>query len=307
MVSRRFAQWLSACFAPWRRRAALSELQGMVRSETSLFNQSGFDPLLRAEEALTYGDRELALRIWHETWSKYPDHVRRQETAVRLTISLGLHDEAEEITRFGMNWRPSNPAFIEGHAAIAEARGDYAEALQRWKRVTRKFPTRALAFIRVAACLLGLGRNNEAEAYVNDALRRFPGNSGVLSTAGEVAEHCGEWDLGLARWTEAGEDPQYHAHCVLGRSRCLENLGRWEEAEALLTEARYRYPLLPEISISLARYAARRQDWGEATTRWARVLERWPDRPEGYAGGAEALKALGGDEEAAALLKRATA
>ena len=283
----------------------MSELQGLVKSETSLFNHPGFDPLTRAEEALANGDPQQALRIWHEIWTKYPEHVRRQETAVRLTIGLALYDEADEITRFGMNWRPSNPAFIEGHAAIAEARGDLAEALTRWEQVRRKFPLRALAFIRIAACLLGLSRYDEAEAHVINALPRFPGDPGVLAIAGQVAEHRGEWDLALARWSKAGEDLHYHAHSVLGRSRCLENLGRWEEVEARITEARYRYPTLPEISISLARYAARRKDWPEAAARWARVRERWPQRPEGYAGGAEALKAMGQDEEAAALLKLA--
>ncbi len=62
-----------------------------------------------------------------------------------------------------------------------------------------------------------------------------------------------------------------------------------------------------ELAREHARVAEQRQDWAEALERWQEVRTGWPEQWDGYGGAAEALRLLGREADAYALLDNATA
>ena len=94
-------------------------------------------------------------------------------------------------------------------------------------------------------------------------------------------------------------------HWFAGRARCLENLDRFAEAEAVAREGAARFPNNPPIAALLAHLLARRAHWPEALAAWDEVFGRFAGRHNGemYAARALALLHLGRIEEAIAALE----
>ncbi len=82
----------------------------------------------------------------------------------------------------------------------------------------------------------------------------------------------------------------------------LRGLGRYDEADALLTDADLRFPINSGFWVEYARAADDRGDWEEAISRCKVVREQFPDIAWGYVGGANALDHLGRREAARLLL-----
>jgi tetratricopeptide (TPR) repeat protein len=73
----------------------------------------------------------------------------------------------------------------------------------------------------------------------------------------------------------------------------LRELGRHDEASALLAEAVAKFPDNPQAASEVARVAEARSDWDGAVRAWAEVVARFPGNPEGPAGEARARRQLG--------------
>jgi hypothetical protein len=78
-------------------------------------------------------------------------------------------------------------------------------------------------------------------------------------------------------------------------------MGRPADAETILLEAIDRFPAEAWPTVECAFLARKQQDRAGEAEHWAAVRAGWPDRLDGYAGGAEALAALGRHDEAAEL------
>ncbi len=79
----------------------------------------------------------------------------------------------------------------------------------------------------------------------------------------------------------------------------LKQMGRDTDLETVLVAAINRFPTEPWPEIEYAGLEHARKGRAAAATRWAVIRARWPDRRDGYVGGAQALTALGRNEEAA--------
>lgn len=115
-----------------------------------------------------------------------------------------------------------------------------------------------------------------------------------------------DWLEALCRWDAVRQrypdDPW--AHCQAGDA--LRSAGRLDEAEALLAAGIVRFPDHRHIAVAHARTAVARHDWEAALARWEAIRTRFPDVPEAYRGGAEALRELGRADAAEALFADAT-
>ena len=81
-----------------------------------------------------------------------------------------------------------------------------------------------------------------------------------------------------------------HVAGLIGAARALNKLGRRPEAEALLSEGRYRFPLEPGVAILAAVMAEEAGDYPEALKRWAGVRQRFPFDRVGYVDGMAFLR-----------------
>jgi tetratricopeptide (TPR) repeat protein/predicted O-methyltransferase YrrM len=83
----------------------------------------------------------------------------------------------------------------------------------------------------------------------------------------------------------------------------LRNLRRYDEADALLTDADLRFPINSAFWVEYARSADDRGDWEEALSRCKVIREQFADVWWGYVGGANALDHLGCRDEARLLME----
>ncbi|HVH80356.1 MAG TPA: tetratricopeptide repeat protein, partial [Stellaceae bacterium] len=162
-------------------------------------------------------------------------------------------------------------------------------------------------YIGGANALRDTGRFDEADVVLAEALARFPDNLGIAIDRAWVAHRRGDCDEAVARWAAVREAlPDHHAGYT-GAALTLREAGRFDDAEAILTEGMTQLPEAPEPAVDHAWLAQVRRDWPQAIARWAAVRERFGYLPVGYTAGAVALRESGQIEDAAALLVAAEA
>jgi tetratricopeptide (TPR) repeat protein len=103
--------------------------------------------------------------------------------------------------------------------------------------------------------------------------------SSGLSGLAEAAAARKLWSLSIRRWEElVADSPRPAPHAILGRARCLDELGRSAEvAEALEEFARQSKPeAAPLIDLFRAQAAMRRRDWSQALAQFESVARKFP-------------------------------
>ena len=120
-----------------------------------------------------------------------------------------------------------------------------------------------------------------------------------------LAQHRRNWRLAAERYAE-GRIAFPHASVFYSREAlCRREIGAWDIAEKLLSEAQRVFPEDWTVYAERAVLASKRQDWPEAVNRWGAVRDRFPDVPGSYVQGAVALFAVGRRIEGEQLLDEA--
>ncbi len=279
----------------WREaRRSLRELHRLQTTEDrTVLDDPDKNPVDLAHTLLRVGERERAIQSWKDAFARFPNHVFRSHEALRLAVDLGLYDEADMLVRRGKQRRPSEAPYFEAEAELAAIRGDVEGAMVQWRKISKRFPKRGVAYIGMAKCLERRDQPDEAESWVRQAVIKFPDSLDCRFYYAHIAQSRGQWDVALERWTIMEEMFPEAVVAVLGAAHALEALGRPDEAEARIAAVRHRHSANPDIAFALARHAMRRGAWEEAVLAWEVVRRRWPDRPEGYHGGVDALYGAG--------------
>jgi tetratricopeptide (TPR) repeat protein len=191
--------------------------------------------------------------------------------------------------------------------AIAEAwssvaRRDFSTAVQQWRRIIERFPDNPSGYAGAGAALRDSGGLDEAEELLAQAFLRFPSSSEVATNYGWTAHARRDWEEAVRRWelvrVRYPDSPSGYA----GGGAALRELGRFDEAEAVLRAGLERLPSSADIAVTHAAIAGFRRNWPEAAKRWEDVRARFPTSTSAYLGGAAALRALGRNEEAESVL-----
>jgi tetratricopeptide (TPR) repeat protein len=123
-------------------------------------------------------------------------------------------------------------------------------------------------------------------------MARFPREIGGFLGYARIAVHQKDWAEAVRRW-QLIRDEFNHELSYIGMAQAMTGLGRFDEAEAVLSQARARFPTSGEIYAEMARTAQASGDVAEALVRWTRLVERFPLFMYGYFQAAEAMEALG--------------
>ncbi len=125
-------------------------------------------------------------------------------------------------------------------------------------------------------------------------------------TSSRLHQVAGDFGAGLADIDEliARFPKRAGPHWWVARSRCLQGLGRGEEAEAAIREGCERFPDAALPRVFLGNLLARQKRFAEALAVWRDLHGRFPE-PEldWFVGLANALRALGRREEALRTLE----
>jgi tetratricopeptide (TPR) repeat protein len=163
----------------------------------------------------------------------------------------------------------------------------------------------------VAACaqwLARLGYIGQAENVFGALKRLYPAMPAGLAGLAGIAMQRREWNAALRRWDEvlAAFPTQRHGYWRAARARALYELGRDDEAAAILQTLVTDFAEQPHGCIGLAQMAMRRRLWSDALQRWDEVLARYPQH-DGLAfsrtARANVLAMLGRHAEAEAMLR----
>jgi tetratricopeptide (TPR) repeat protein/organic radical activating enzyme len=127
------------------------------------------------------------------------------------------------------------------------------------------FAGRADALLRRAICISAWGAAREPIMHFRLLRGRAADQTPAPLSAAEIFDKGGQWRLA----------------------------GRFDEADALLSEAIERFPDIPWLPIQYATVSVTRRDWAQAVTRWNAVLARFPLDVSAMVGLGEALREQG--------------
>ena len=274
--------------ASWRdRRIAFSEMRRMTRAENDTLALSDANPLHRAQVSLDVGDKASARHYLALARERIPAYVESNPDTIEVLLGLEDFAECDAFALAGAKRYRRRPEFIEGYALSAERRPDLEEAVRRWAIARKKFPYRVRGYVAGVGCLRQLGRFDEAEALLRQALRQTPDDIRLLLERGRVLEARGDWNEAYQHWISLQDR---HFAGIIGAAQALHKLGRTAEAEALLVAARPTNPIEPLIPILYARLAEESGNKAEAVKRWAFVRDRFPLERAGYIDGMRLLR-----------------
>lgn len=265
-------------FKRWRDgrsgRRAVTEMVRMQARESATFSFLILEKLDEARQSMQGGDHARAAKLWQEALASDPLVAKGAPNTVHLLLGLGRFEEAEAIMAEGMSRFPADPIFAEGHAYVAQRRGERAEAVRRWEAVRAKFPRYAAGFYCGAIALRDDGRLDEAESLLTKAIADLPPDLVTHMEHARVAAQREDWPVALERWSVVERFGHFAAFA--GQAQALRGLRRFAEAERLVAEKRLSFPLEHDLAFEYARIAEDRDDWPEAARRWDGVWRKFP-------------------------------
>jgi predicted Zn-dependent protease len=287
----------------WRDRSRILRDERKMRSQdVSCAKRYVEDQTRAGKRAFDGGDRDAALRIWKEVRAEYPDITAESRAGLSLLMYLQQFDLAEALMQEGCKRHPGNPFFLEGTALVATKRGNNEEAARRYSALRKKFPRVLTGYTEGTVPLIRLGRLDEADQIYG----RIAANSTeafIMMEYAKLAMMRKDWPVALRRWTQL---LHRHERATLGVAECYTELGRFDEAEQILTGA-LKYPRVDAFDCwaEMARIAELRGDWAAAARRWDEVRMLSPSRLTAYSHGALALEKCGRGAEAESILHAA--
>jgi tetratricopeptide (TPR) repeat protein len=244
----------------WReRRRALRELKALQREDRQRLERDESNLVKQAKLALKIGDPLAALHHWQAALVRYPEFAKKSRDSLDVLLGLERLDEAEALMLEGKEDEPHDSYYAAGYALVAERRGQFEEAIRRWRLVRKKFPGYADAYVHGAICLRRSGQFDAADRLSKKNIRLFPKDIWARIEWATIAERRCDWPEAARRWKVSSERFGDTASDI-GVARCLTELGRFEEAEQRLKEVQSRRPRAHEIAIALAQLAIRHND-----------------------------------------------
>jgi tetratricopeptide (TPR) repeat protein len=187
--------------------------------------------------------------------------------------SMGQHKVALDLYRKGLEERPDYAALVPAYARALERAGQMKEAESQLSRAISDKPT-AETFEALAGLYERQGRQSDAIALLNDALRKRPRDELLLYALGTVYERKGEVQKSLEKMRAVLDVNPDNANAMNFIGYTLAEKGMdFEEAEKLLMRALELKPDTGAYLDSLGWVYFRK---GE-TTRAIELLERATD------------------------------
>lgn len=194
-----------------------------------------------ARTAVLREDWEEALRRWQAVRTRF-NYFGGYVGCAQALSHLGRYGEAEELLREARLKFGTDPGPLSEFARVAEAKGDVAEAMKRWKAVLASFPMEITVYSSTSEACERLGEPAEAEATLRAAVARFPGELRPLTELAKLL-HFKHRDFPAAAeaWAALrGTFPDNEEAYTRGAD-ALRQAGRLDEAECLHNEHRLRF------------------------------------------------------------------
>lgn len=243
-----------------------------------------------------------ALERWEQVRTRFPDNSVGYLAAAVSLREAGQLDAEDSMLAAAVEHFPGDPGAAVEFASAAVRRRDWPEMLRRWEQMKIRFPDQPTGYTGMALPLREMGRFEEAERLLLEAMERFPDESGPAIEYALVAQHQRDWPRALPRWKTVQQRFRAHPSGYTWTALVLRHLQRLDEAEEVLSVARKRFPEDPGVLTECAQLSEARNDWPAAAQCWAEVRSRTPQHAVAHSGLALALRELGRLDESEAVL-----
>lgn len=189
---------------------------------------------------------------------------------------------ATRVTRDGLyHAADSTPermlAFAFGEGAFFHPKNDRSvAATRRFDKALSGAPDSPFCHYMLSANLRRSGGFERAGEIMRDAVRRFPDSLGTTIEAALVAERLGDFAEAQKHWRKASGMAPPRVLWQCGDALALIAVGRFDEAERLLTTARAARPDDRGLMYSECVLASSREDWATAIPLWTEFNRRFP-------------------------------
>ncbi len=191
----------------------------------------------------------------------------------------------------------ANP--LQRAKAALEA-GDHDAARHYLAQARLRIPSYVLTSPDTIRILVGLGDYDAAEAFTLDGAKRFPRKAQYLEGYALTAEKRRDFEEAARRWAVVRRKFPYSWQAYAFGAGCLRQLGRLDEAAAVIERGKRAQPNEILVLIEYGRITEAQQAWDKAWRHWDSVRDK---HPIGYSGAAYALFRLGRRIEAEKLLE----
>jgi tetratricopeptide (TPR) repeat protein len=174
-------------------------------------------------------------------------YLRNDRERAKLKESEIANKEAETVAwseerLLGVMKRfPRSPGPALAYAERAQQRGEWEEALRRYRLAIARGANGERGVAGAARALTELGRFDEADTLLRKVQRRFPGSSGLRREFARIAHRRRDWPEAARRWeayrTAAPSDKMGYEQGM----QALRMAGRTAEADDLAGEAAGRF------------------------------------------------------------------
>ena len=271
----------------------------------------------QAEKAAESGDVAAAFRDWATLSALYPDECSGLRGLSDLLLKCNFPERAEAVLQAATMRFPDDPLTMIKFAAIAEARNNEAEVLERWRTVRDRFPTYPIGFVKLMQLHRRKGRLEEVERLFDAAALRIIGGQHAPAPKSQVSE-LAETYVSVAyqrrNWAEVVRRWHIANPALINRTRAMAEFGtalgylkKYDEAEIVLAEVIDNDPGNAVAFIELARVAKAKGDPDAELSVWEAMVAKLPGHLASYAGLGNALSERRRFDEAQTHLDHAIA
>ncbi len=227
-----------------------------------------------------------AAEIWEEVRAQFPKDVESYIWGSFALRELRQLQAAEELLRAGLELHPTHQHLLADLARLAQLQGDWGETLRRWEAAGRVMPGAIEPQIGRAAALRGLRRFDEALSSLRELMEHFPERPEPMAELGHLAAQRGQWTEAAEAWERLRQKFPDREDGYLHGGAALRVTRRHADARAVMEQGRRVFPNAPGIVAELGRLALDCSDFERAEQLFAELRHRFPERAEGYVGGA---------------------
>lgn len=222
------------------------------------------------------GQNEPAMRIWQEILQDFPGDYQ-------TLLALGKASERGQLLAQGLEYytlalkaAPGDTAAHLGRARIYSAQKDYEAAEREVQAVLNHSPENAEARFELARTLVGMGRNEQAEAVLRPLTEHEP-DSKNLRQLGIVLAELGknEEAINYLKKSLQSESGDYVA--TLALAHAYWNLHRYREGQEILKTYLNTNPDRETVRARLAEQYAATGDWDQAAQELKYIVDKHPE------------------------------
>jgi tetratricopeptide (TPR) repeat protein len=243
-----------------------------------------YDDLITRAQATAGDDLQAWLKLAHQA---------RQESRLAEAQALLLAANA----RF-----PNKSDILLALGRAAESQRDWVAAERWWRQFSDINPHIWWGFAAISRSMREQGRSSDADTVMADLRDRFPDEAAIFIDHAWQVERRRDWPAALQLWTEVASRFPTIWDGFGGQGRVLRELGRNQEAEAILVDVVARFPSQPGPLRDLAKLTEATGNCVAAEKYWRAFIAIDAGHWWAHTGLATAVREQGRLREAKALL-----